>query len=244
MPFWHSNVLFVIPKHNTESALIHQYNTSTEKHKLKVVWEHHNWGGDESLKLQPQCCRGVFELSDLQLLQVTPLGTPGCCLQVFTLLQNWPLPQQLLQHCGLRNFEEERMAQNPALPWFYLYVFFMDRNSGLNIEIQSLQSILIQLKYNKIGINGNHCFTYQVALHSHNVSACCWSFWLLEQIFSCDIFYNKFLMFIFSYHLLLDFWEPPTLALVNLLSKNSFYISNKIYIYKKNQIKILLAMHI
>lgn len=165
-----------------------------------------------------------------------PMDTPGWCLHPP------PLRNQLLpQHCGLRNFWEERMGQNPTLHWFYQYVCFVNSNSGLNTGIQSVQSILIQPEYNKIGVNGNHCFTYQVALHSHNVSAWCWFFWVLDQIFICEIFYNKLLMFIFSCRLLLASWKPPTLALVNLLSKNSLYFQNKIYIYKK--IKVL-AMHI
>lgn len=200
-----------------------------------MVWEQHNWGAGASWKLQPQCCRGFQECLNSAICtcsECRPRSTPGCCLH--SAPQNWPLPQQLPQHCGLR--KGERMGQNPALPWLYPYVCFKNCNSGINTEIQSVQSILIQPKYNKIDVSGNHCFTSRFALHSHNVSAYCWYFWVLYQIFSCDVFYNKLLMFIFSCHLLLAFWEPPVLVLVNLLSKNSYTFKIKyISIKKSNQ---------
>lgn len=44
--------------------------------------------------------------------------------------------------------------------------------------MQSVQSVLIQPKYNKIGIDGNYCFTYQVAMFQH-----------MADVFGCLIKY-------------------------------------------------------
>lgn len=158
-----------------------------------------------------------------------PMGTPRYCLHSHPPFST----SRCLSTVAVGTFRRKGWVRIQFSLDFYQYICLVNSNSGLNTEIQSVQSILIQPKYNNTGRNGNNCFTYQVALHSHSVSACCWFFWVLDQIFSCEIFYSKLLMFLFSCHLLLAFWEPHTLALVNLLSKTSLYFQNKIRIYKK-----------